>query len=300
MKHKKQHWIPQSYLKAWCDPNASESHDPYVWCFSKDGKVGKKKAPKNIFFEKEFYTIHLDDGVRDLAIEHGLAGLEDAFVSIRNNRLAKLATPSAEEHSLLRGMIAAMRSRTRAHLLHMQRQWRSVLDRCDTMNEEMLAKSPEERMSFATSVGPVESDSSLTLDQVRELAEGPIGPMVAAEVQTQLPILAQMHMAVLCTDDPLGFITSDMPCVWVDPEAHKRPFPLNATGLGWKTIEVSLPVSPRQLMLLSWQPLEGYIDVPSEQVDEFNRRARFTCDEQFIVCRNEQRDVWFDSGMPPE
>lgn len=300
MKHKKQHWIPQAYLKAWCDPNAVESHDPYVWRFSKDGRVCRKKAPKNIFYEKEFYTVHLADGVRDLTIEHGLAGLEDAFVTLRDQRLAKRTDLSAEEELLLRAFMAATKSRTLGHLQHFQEQFKSALEMGELMRQEMLAKSPEERMSFAPSLGPVDSESSMSLDEVRELAEGPVGPMVVAEVKTQLPILAQMHLAVLCTDEPLGFITSDMPCVWFDPEAYNRPFPMNATGLAWPTIEITMPVSPRQAILLSWRQLDGYIDITPEQVDDLNRKTRFMCDAHFIVCRNEQREVWFDPGAPPD
>lgn len=300
MKHKKQHWIPQAYLKAWCDPDIAKSQDPYVWCVSKDGSIVRKKAPKNIFYEREFYTVHLADGVRDLAIEHGLAGLEDAFVTLRVQRLAGRTALSPEEELLLRAFMAAMKSRTRGHLKHAQGQWKSALDKCESMREDMLAKNPEDRVSLAPSLGPVDSESSMSLEEVRELAEGPVGPMVVAEVQTQLPILAQMHLAVLCTDEPLGFITSDMPCVWFDPEAYKRPWPMNAPGLGWRTIEITLPVSPRQSILLSWWPMDGYFDITPEQVDDLNRRTRFMCDEHFIACRHEQRAVWFDPGTPPE
>jgi len=218
MKLKKQHWVPQSYLKAWCDPEASATHDPYVWCFSKDGKEVKKRAPKNLFLQNEFYTIHLDDGARDLTVEHGLAGLEDAFVSLRDGRLSKRSVLSPEEDLLLRAFAGAMKSRTRGHLQHMQRQFKSALDMGESVRQQMLARSPSERIGMAPSLGPMDPESSMTLEELRELAEGSVGPMVVAEVQVQLPILSQMNLAVLCTDEPLGFITSDMPCAWFDPK----------------------------------------------------------------------------------
>ena len=37
MEHKKQHWVPESYLTAWCDPGTPADQEPYVWRFSKDG-----------------------------------------------------------------------------------------------------------------------------------------------------------------------------------------------------------------------------------------------------------------------
>src|SRR5213594_1572971 len=88
-QHKDQHWIPQSYLKAWCDPDVPAGQSPFVWMFSKNGESSKSKAPKNIFSEKDLYTIHLPDGTRDLTIEHGLAGLESDFVAIRDGALAR-------------------------------------------------------------------------------------------------------------------------------------------------------------------------------------------------------------------
>ncbi len=300
MKHKKQHWVPQCYLKAWCDPDARESHDPYVWCFSKDGAVVKRRAPKNLFFENELYTIHLVDGERDLSVEHGLAGLEDAFVSVRDGRLSGRASLSPQDDLLLRAFAGAMKSRTRGHLEHMQRQFKSALDMGESIREQMTAMSPSERLKMAPSVGPVEPRPGMTLDEVRELAEGSVGPLVVAEVQAQLPILSQMSLAVLCTAEPVGFITSDMPCVWFDPEAYKRPWPLGGVGLGWRTVEITMPVSPRQLMLLNWQSVEGYLDITPEQVDDFNRRTRFWCDACFIACKTEKRDIWFDPGAPPE
>ena len=113
--HKKQHWVPQGYLKPWCDPQTPANYDPYVWCFSKDGETVKEKAPKNIFFERELYTIHLADGTRDLTVEHGLAGLEDAFVRIREGKLAERVPLTPDDHLLVRAFVAAMQSRSRAH-----------------------------------------------------------------------------------------------------------------------------------------------------------------------------------------
>ena len=45
-----------------------------------------------------------------------------------------------------------------------------------------------------------------------------------------------MHMAILNTDDEVGFLTSDQPCVWFDPEAYKRPAMYRSIGLGYKSV----------------------------------------------------------------
>jgi hypothetical protein len=64
VKHGKQHYVTKSYLEAWCDPEMPQGHEPYVWVFSKDGSNPRRKAPENIFHERDFYTIKEADGSR--------------------------------------------------------------------------------------------------------------------------------------------------------------------------------------------------------------------------------------------
>ncbi len=298
--HKDQHWIPQSYLKAWADPDAAEP-GPRVWRFSKDGERSAKKSPKGIFFEEELYTIQLADGTRDLRVEHGLAGLESEFVEIRDTILHNDKAPDARQDLLLRAFIAAMHSRTRAHLGHWQGQFKSLRDQMDRMRSAMMAKTPSERARIAKATAPiVPSGESHSYDDVQQMAEGPVGPMVVAMVQSQLPVLAQMNLAILTTDDPVGFITSDKPCVWFDPDAYKRPPIYRGVGLDSPKVEVTLPASPTQILLLSWHDLKGYYRIPAAVLDDLNRRTRFSCDEYFVCRRNETRTIWFDPGTPPE
>ena len=60
-----------------------------------------------------------------------------------------------------------------------------------------------------------------------------------------------MNLTVFCTNDDLGFIASDRPCVWFDPEAFKKLLPFNQPALGSRTIEVTMPLSPNHCASLS-------------------------------------------------
>lgn|GEM_PF-4642180 len=51
-QYKKQHYIPESYLKSWRDPNCPKGYAPYVWIISKDGET-KKKNHQGIFSMKQ-------------------------------------------------------------------------------------------------------------------------------------------------------------------------------------------------------------------------------------------------------
>lgn len=109
-------------------------------------------------------------------------------------------------------------------------------------------------------------------------------------------------MAIIGTTVEPGFITSDSPCVWFDPEANKRPPFYQTVGLGYKTVEVTLPISPKQAILLSWnEKNKGYMELNYEKnIDELNRITRFHCDEHFIVNKNIKKGIWFDPGIEPD
>lgn len=303
MSHKKQHWIPQSYLSAWCDPNTPKGQEPYVWRFSKDGGAVQKKAPKNIFWETDMYTIRQPDAQRDLVLEHGLSELESSFVRIRREKLASRLELEPEERLLVQFFVAAMEARTASQRDHQRDQWGNVLRVADDLAEKMAQASPEERERFAA-IQPISSDiaDSLSHEQVRELAKNPLQQAMFPRILGQIRHFAQMHMAIIETGTQPGFITSDAPCVWFDPEAYKRPPFYQTLGLVYRTIEITLPISPEQVIVISWhKELEGYKQAENELVVEgINRRTRFHCKEYFIVNQSMTREIWFDRGKPPE
>ena len=119
--------------------------------------------------------------------------------------------------------------------------------------------------------------------------------MLPSLIRTEMEFLPAMSLTVFCTDDDLGFITSDRPCVWLDPEAFKKPFPFNQPVLASRTIEITLPLSPSHCALLSWfEGEDSYMDVDRQNLDQLNRRTRFSCVEHFIARHNQTNEFWFD------
>jgi len=292
VKHKKQHWVPRSYLAAWCDPATPDGQTPHVWRFANDGSPSKQNAPKTIFPENDLYTISLDVGRRELAVEEGLAELESEFVRIRNDVLATAKSLEGKDRMLLCAYAAAMQARSLPHLNHWKNQFQGALDRMDEMRKAMRARPPEERAA-RRAYPPASSTLSFSYEEFKESVEGPVAEWVVAMIETQLPWLIQMRLRVLTTDDDVGFITSDRPCVWVDPQ-HVGP-----PGLADSAIEITLPVSPRQALLFDHSTgMTGYVPVSQRLVDELNRRTRFHTDQYFVVNRNETRTVWFEPRKP--
>ena len=295
--HKRQHFVPQSYLKAWCDPTTPAGQAPYVWIFNKDGSGARRKAPDNIFYERDLYTIQGVDGERDLVLEHGLAGLESEFVAVRDAKLARREKITGREHAMLCAFIAAAQPRTPTFRDHLAGQWAKVLEDMDQMMDWAKTATPEQKR--AASLIAHGSGPSLGYEDVKLLAEKPMQNMLVPMIQQVAPLLTRLDFMVLVSAGPT-FITSDFPCVWFDPEWHKRPPMYQAPALMYESIEISLPVSPYQLILLNRRGFAGYCDVRERVVDEYNRRTRFHCSEYFVSNTNATKPVWFDIGVEPE
>ncbi len=295
--HTKQHFIPRSYLKAWCDPTTPDG--AYVWRFAKDGTNPQRKAPRTIFHETDLYTIDLPDGGRSLRLEHGLAQVESEFVKIRDTTLARQQAWDERERALLCAFAVAMQARTPHQRDHLAGQWGPVVAQMDRMRDWMKTATPEQKQAAAGLPRP-SRERSLSYDEVKALAEKPLQTTLALMVQTETPRLAQLDLAVLTTGDPQGFITSDHPCVWFDPEGYRRPPLFQGPALMYPSIEITLSVSPSQLVLLNRRGLTGYVAIQDEAVDEMNRRTHFHCAEYFVTNTQATRPIWFDRGTEPE
>ena len=303
MGHKRQHWVPRSYLASWCDPDTPPGQEPYVWLFQKDGTNVKRRAPDNIFHETDLYTIDVG-GQRDLTLEHGLSTVESQFVRIRNEVLRRRQPLSDEDVVWLLIFIAAAKARTRAMRDHMQEQWSGMLKKLDRFKDEVEQATPEKRARILAAAPLASSDreSGIPYEAVKEMAEKPLQTALPMFISSQVQAFRRMKLGILFHDFKPGFVTSDNPCVWFDPESYKYPPLFRSPGLAMPTVEVTLPISPRQMVILSHQDaLNGYIPLyQSAVVNELNRRSRFLCDEHFVVSKNETRPVWFEDREPPD
>lgn len=300
-EHKKQHFVPACYLKAWCDPKSPPDQTPYIWLFEKDKKEGRRKAPENIFHETDMYTIRGKDGGRDLTIEHSLSELEDLFSNTRNHKFKRHRKLSLIEHFAICVFIAAIHARTKSQLKHMADQWRKPLEMMDRLNEWLKTASEKEKQAMAGLSGPSGSKSKgLSYEEVKAMVEEPVRTILLPTIQTVAPLLASLDFAVMCTDSMPGFITSDRPCVWFDPKAYTRPPMYRAPALMYETTEITLPISPAQCICLNQHGINGYRYMHATGVKEFNSRTRFSASEYYVVNQNYSDDTWFDPGVEPE
>jgi hypothetical protein len=303
--HKNQHYVPQCYTRAWLDPESKNKHNisPYVWTFSRDGTISQRKSPKNIFTETDIYTIPRESGERDLRLEHGFQELEDRFTRVRNLALSQRVWPNPAQFVDLLAFVATAQIRTKSSRDHHREQWGKIRTRMQDFQSSYEAAPSEKKRAMASiSAIPPHSDKrGMSIEDVARLEKLPIQTMIAPMLSTVLTCFTRMQVAILCTDDELGFITSDSPCTWFDPQAYKLQPIYRSPALSSPTIEVTLPVSPQQCILISHHSsCNGFIDIPLEMVDRINQRHIHHCDENFIACRNAKRAVWFEKTEEPD
>ncbi len=302
---KDQHFVPSSYTAAWCDADTPAEMTPYVWVFAARGRDGRRKSPENIFSETDFYTVMEDDGTRNVRIEKSLSALESEFAKIRKRLAREEEITSVKDRLDLLTFVAAMSARTRAKRDHHRNQFGKVKEKMEMMINHYDRSTPAERRALVNHPGNQIGEGSEpggSYEDIVAVVENPMRFTLGVTIDVMLPILTKMKLAVIGTDDPLGFITSDDPCVLIDTEAHKvPPFFRHSPGLVKQSVELTLPLSPRQILVLSWVAgVEGYLKTDQRGVDELNRRTIARAHEQYVACRNETRDVWFEKRPEPE
>jgi hypothetical protein len=277
---KHQHVVPQSYQKSWCAPDCPPDFEPYVWVVSRDGSEKKRKAPKNVFAENEKYTIRPSDGSRNLVVEDTLMHTEDGFLRVlpKIQQRNKLET---RDIAALCIFTAAMFARTNM----MGRQFIKFLGDI----HELVVKGERTNNALA--------GTSL---ETADMAQHAHQRMIQATLETLPQMLFRMSLAVLDTDDELGFITSDTPCIWFNPDSHKLPPALRSPNLSDPRIEISIPLTPRHTLLFSHSHLRGYARATPQYVDELNWRVRRGCSEQFISWKGEIKPSWLEAGVLPD
>ena len=270
---KNQHIIPQCYLKQFVDLNTPANYEPYVWIFDRDKKTGKKKAPKNILAETDFYTITTKVGEKNYAIEKTLSQIESEYASVFETKIKVKLPLSDYDHIILCAFTAAMLQRT----LKQKENIEGFIDQIIGMTEEM-----EKAHSLP-------AKKSLELTKEKENAH-------KISVVHMLPhiteMLLHMNLAFLCANKSDSFITSDSPCYLFNPQLQWQHF--YGVGLAQKYTEVHMPLSPKISVCFSRvNNLRGYLEADTDLVHESNRMIFGHSYQCFIASSPVIKCRWF-------
>lgn len=200
--HKRQHWIPETYLNAWCDPEPACQNPRRVYRYSLDGSLRDYRPPSRIFTEEDLYTLRGKNGDRDLRTEHALNRLEDAFARLRTSYLTTgRPLPPAGRRNLI-WFIAAMRNRSPTMHAYHQSFHACVLKVANSAEERLRAMSHEERAQWhektqRMSLPRDDGNHGIPLKEYRKIAARSFGAYLPEHIIIEARQLEQMHLTIV-------------------------------------------------------------------------------------------------------
>jgi hypothetical protein len=236
--NRKQHWVPDSYLQAWTDPNRPERHEPFVHLFDRQGNGHRRKSPAKIFNMPDLYTI-FSEGQRNLRIEQHFGQREQEFVKVRRLIEAAEYGGSAEVAALYM-FTAGMMARPPHKIDHMAHQWASI-----AADARAIRIDPKVRP--IPKLRPKRDSARMTLAEAQRMADDPMGTWFPASLNAYYRALTQYFKCqILINGSPHPFLTSDNPAVeYHEPYADEIPGgPRRPRGLGTPGCEVTMAISP--------------------------------------------------------
>ena len=282
MDHKNQHFVTEAYLKAWCDPKTPKGYEPYLWIVSKKDRLAKKKSPKKVFREADFYTIIDSEGNRNVDLEKALQKIESNFMTVRRDKIRHHKPLDSREIGVVATFIATMFARVKHQRDQQREMWQELIGQMD--------KAPDEVHAELKKAG--------TYQQIIGLKNQPLPYNIVNFTNIALPFFSRMGCEILEAETKPGFITSDNPCFMIDPRIYTSNPPMSWHELfGSPTVEILFPISPKQLISLKPSGPNRYISVDKapEAIDEINKITVQNSEEFIVLNQKEFKDSWFEN-----
>lgn len=273
---------------------------PYVWTFDPSGGPGRKRSPHNLFVETDIYTISMPDGSRDLRIEHELSKLEKGLKTLVTDFVARHRQLPHPRQSRFIAFIAAMHGRTPLAREIQRALWQNTLDVAQWQESDFATSSASKKERAAGVFRPPASPQ-VKLDDLRRAVESTMQFLLPGAIADGLPMLSQMTMTIMCTDDP-SFITSDSPVTWFDSTVARDKFLTHKSSLSDPGIEVTMPLSPRHTIILH-HPMTpfvkpvNYLRASTSTAAALNRRTAHYADKALVSWRDGFDPTW--QILPP-
>lgn len=276
------HVVPQFYLNLFTDPDTPAGQTPYLWIFDKSvpAPQWKKRAPKNVAAESDYYVLTDKAGAKKMDIEEALHLLENAAAPVITKRILKRKLPTLEHRFTLAAFLVSTLSRVPTTVESVQEAMSEVARKSMVMRYERFKEDPDyftreiERFQKATGVTPpfelTVEDFNLAERQIE--ARQPVAAAMAlvSTIRELTALVARMGWTFFCSSGGHYFMTSDFPVGLLAPATpNARP------GFGLRDIEVSLPFSREIALVTDWANPGSirYVDADPKVVEEINVRT---------------------------
>jgi hypothetical protein len=249
---KRHHTTPILHLKHFTDANGQ------VWAYDAETSDTRPAAPRNTAVQTHFYSAEGVGGTMDTRLEEYLAKVESAAAPVYEALLRGQLPENSQARADFATFLALMYVRTPAmRRMHGEGYGRylQILVYAHALDDRIFERTVE---GFEREHGePLDPEMKKRLrrdmlDPSGYALEIPKEKTFGALNATDklAPIFYKMRWSLLVAEHGY-FITSDNPLVRiVEPRAHHRMY--GDHGFLNKTAEVSFPLSPKLLLILSW------------------------------------------------
>lgn len=254
----KQHTIPKCYLSSFTDPNCPADHEPYIWIFDRKSEKPKKKSPKNILVENDFYTIELKNGDKDYNIETSLSMIESEFISILRNKIVNHLPIDDEEYVKIALFFGALSLRTIAQKEHWEKTFGHLIKVVEQMEKGYGLKPKKSK-------------------ELKEFVPDSHKQRLAEHLITATNVVLTKKPGFYMSHYETKFITSDNPYMYINPEFDGQviyPAPPIA-----KTTTLFIPLTPEIVFFGTGEKnhTDQYYDAKETWVKTLNQRTADHC-----------------------
>lgn len=300
MKNARQHIVPRFYLSEWLEAGPPEGQDPAIWRIPKSRSNPFRRAPHKTFVETDRYTVRLPSGDRDLRVEHQLDEIERDFARVLR-RLQKRDKLTLTDKGTIATFTAAMLGRTQRRADHWRDAWtdiRGIVERFE------LKRPSRSAGSTRAHAGPRDPEAvNVSTEEIDSLLLNVYPDFLVNCIEAAAPILFAMDLSIYSTEDDIGFLTSDDPCIMHDLTAYRYHPMTRSAGLKNRNVQVTLPISPKLLIAFTHRQTYPFITpLPIPVVDSFNRMMVWHSNREVISRSDTVREAWFAAPgpLPPD
>ena len=276
MPYKRNHYVPECYLKSFALPMPGR-RKPMIWVYDKDGGATRPQSAKDTAVMNDLYTIRNVVGVQPHFLEQEFAKSESVVKPILERWKEPGAKPVVKEIFVVSEFLAYLYLRVPRTIDAIKQ----ISVSSSIINMENLARDPE-RLSKAFEWLRSNKQSILTIEELRDLAanverrfEIKVNDTFALATalrmfETVEKRLRELYWCLSIAPPASEFISCDSPLVVVFREGNKMGL---GGGFGHPNVEVSFSVSPKVCLTLDRGTNLKRRILGHSAVLELNRRA---------------------------
>ena len=282
MAGKRHHIIPQMHLRYFRGDSPAE----HVWTYDNEGEAPRSAITEKTSVETHFYSLERDDGTMDTTIDDYITDVEDKAAPIYRNLLNGVIPDQNQEKADFSTFLAIMYFRTTA-----MRKLNAELYAMLLQTKIYATATHDEAFKARVQKYEEETGKAISEEDQSKLRAAMIDPSdYFLDIPKEQTIIAMKHADALMDvffkmkwsvleAKHHFFITSDNPVIKKVDKKSCHPI-YGGDGFANKTVEVTFPLSPKRLLLLSWQDsVDSILEIPRDYVKNENEARALHSDK---------------------